>query len=224
MNEKSWLTVKEGSQLCYEMGLPRSTKSLRRWCSKDEVSAQKRQTSHGEKWFIERASLEIKVNEELEFLKQSETENTYLDQPAGHGSDMSGHDRTQVDVSAHEWARPDASGHERSQGDISESPKTRDLEDQILLLTNDVKWRDRVLKDQKNANDTLLDEVKGQSRYIGHLETKLMRLGENPDLTFLEAPTPISKREESKSAVEPEIVQPQRQQPNQQSFQRGRMG
>ena len=33
-------------------------------------------------------------------------------------------------------------------------------------------------------------QLLSQSRYIGHLETKLLQLGGTPDQTFLEAPVP----------------------------------
>lgn len=220
MTETRWLSVKEASIHCYKMDLPRSTKSLRRWCTKEEVEAQKRKTSHGEKWFIDRESLEIKIKEELEFLKLSEKPFLQPEQSAGHTPDMSPHDRTQADVTGHERSQTDASGHVRTQLDKQSQPQIRDLEDQVLLLKHDIKWRDQALKDQKNANMILTDEVKGQSRYIGHLETNVLGLGGKTDQTFLAAPTPIKERERSEPAVEPEIVPPHRPHPDQGSLHR----
>lgn len=222
MNETKWLTVKEASQYCLEMNLPRSTKTLRRWCAKEDIEAQKRQTGHGEKWFIDRESLEIKIKEELEFLKHSETPLPHPDQPVGQGSDMSGHERTGADVSGHGRSRPDVSAQDV---DTPGQPNMRDLQDQVLLLKNDIQWRDQVLKDQKNANLILMDEVKGQSRYIGHLETNVLRLGGKTDQAFLAAPVPKSGMSEDMNEATgmpaPEVIQPERPHPDQSNLYTG---
>ena len=91
MNETKWLTVKQASQYCYDMGLPRSTKSIRRWCQFENVDAQKRQVANTEKWFIDQNSLEIKIKEELEILK---TVRYTRPHPAGHDHPASGYNRT----------------------------------------------------------------------------------------------------------------------------------
>jgi hypothetical protein len=207
MNKLKWLTVKEASLRCDKLGLPRSTKSLRRWCAKEEVEAQKRKIANTEKWFIDRASLEIKIKEELEFLKHSENSLPHSGQSAGHTADKSAHEQTQADASGHERSQADTSGRERTQPDGKAQQQIRDLEDQVLLLKNDIKWRDQVLKDQKNANEILMDEVKGQSRYIGHLETNVLRLGGSADQAFLAAPVPKSGVSEGVENT-PEITMP----------------
>ena len=208
--------------LCYEMKLPRSTKSLRRWCAKEEIEAQKRKVSNTEKWFIDRKSLEIKIKEELEFLKHSETPDPGVGQTNGHRADMSGHDRSQADISAHERTRPDTSAYKV---DTSAKPEIRDLEDQILLLKKDVEWRNQLLKDQKNANVILMDEVKGQARYIGHLETNVLRLGGKTDQAFLAAPVPNSSVSEDVTITAemetPEIIQNDQPHPDQSNLYTG---
>ncbi len=229
MTETKWLTIAEASLLSSEMGLNRSTKTIRTWARSGHVEARKKSTTHGEMWILDKTSLETKINTEIEYRDQTEAVQTRANPsaPVQTGSDPFEPVQTKAD--------PFSSENEHHQGsDIGSNPREprsqsssqvqiRDLEDQVLLLTNDVKWRDRVLKEQKNANDVLLNEVKGQSRYIGHLETNLVRLGVKPDQTFLEAPTPNSKREESEPAPEqkfdePEIIQPRRPHPDQQSF------
>ena len=216
------ISVKEASTICLKSKLPRSLKSIRRWCAKGVIEAQKRQTSTGVKWFIDRESLEIKIKEELEFLKHSEKPLPSLGQATGQGLDMSAHDRTQADVSAHERTRTDM-GAQRA--DRSGQPNIRDLEDQILLLKNDIKWRDQVLKDQKKATQVLMDEVKGQSRYIGHLETNVLRLGGNTDRAFLAPPVPKSGVSEGviseTERVSPEIIQDRRPHPDQSNLYTG---
>lgn len=101
MTKTKWLTIKEATLHCYERGLPRSSKSLRRWCSKSEIEAQKRQAGTGEKWFIDRASLDIKIQEELEFLKHTDTSLPFPTLVSGQRQDASPHEHSQVDISAH---------------------------------------------------------------------------------------------------------------------------
>ena len=211
MTKTKWLTVKQASQYCYELGLPRSTKSIRRWCQFENVEAQKRQVANTEKWFIDQNSLEIKIREELEFLKQSEaTERTQPDTP-GQQADMTGHNQTRPDISGHKRSQADTSAHDQGQRpDASGGEKIRALEDQILILKTDLKWRDKVITEQKQTNEILLDEVKGQSRYIGHLETNLLKLGGKTDQAFLNAPVPKSGRSEDiemkTELANPEII------------------
>ena len=208
MNETKWLTVKQASQYCFEMHLPRSTKSLRRWCAKEEIEAQKRKIANTEKWFIDRASLKIKIQEELEFLKHSERPLSKTPPIAARDTDMSGHEQTQADISGNERLQADTPGRERAQQDRQTEPQVRNLEDQVLLLKRDVEWRDQLLKDQKNTNIILMDEIKGQSRYIGHIETHLARIGQTPDQAFLAAPVPKSNLSED-TRLDPQIVSPE---------------
>lgn len=235
MTQTKWLTIAEASLLSSEMGLNRTSKTIRAWARSGHVEARKKSTTHGEMWILDKASLETKINTEIEYRDQMEAVQTRANPsaPVQTRSDPSEPVQTSADPFAYEnkqhQGSDEGSNPREPRSHPSSQARVRDLEDQVLILTNDVKWRDRVLKEQKNAHDTLLNEVKGQSRYIGHLETNLVRLGVKPDQTFLEAPTPNSKREESEPAPqpefdEPEIVQPQRPHPNQPSFHHGRMG
>lgn len=225
MQNLKWLTVKEACSLCLDMHLPRSTKSLRRWCAKEEIEAQKRQTSHGEKWFIDRESLEIKIKEELEFLKHSEKPLPHPEYQTGHSPDMSGYGWTSADITAHDRTRANKGAQD---ADVSDGAEMQDLRDQIMLLKHDIEWRSRLLKEQKQTTQILMDEVKGQSRYIGHLETNVLRLGGKNDLAFLAAPVPSSDRSRDAGRqteiVTPEIIPNERPHPDQSSFYQNHSG
>lgn len=225
MTDTKWLTIKAASLHCNQMGLPRSTKSLRRWCSKEEVEAQKRKVSNTEKWFIDRESLEIKISEELEFLKHSEKPLPQPNQQTEYTTDISTHDRTQADASALDRSQADTSGRERTQVDRPNKSTIRDLEDQVLILETDKEWRNQVMSEQKQALEKALEKSEAQSRYIGHLETKVMRLGERPDQTFLAAPVPKSGHsqdmENTVQLVDPETIQNQRPHPDQSNLYTG---
>lgn len=208
MTETKWLTVKQASQYCYDMGLPRSTKSIRRWCQLENIEAQKRQVANTEKWFIDQKSLEIKIKEELEFLKQSDTQ----PDTTGHQTDMSRYDQTRPDVSGYGRTQADTSGHKGGQRpDASSAKRLEDLQDEIMSLKVDV----AVKSEQANQFKKLFLEgqktIQAQSRYIGHVETKILRMGGTTDQTFLEAPVPESGRSEETrkehEVVDPEIVE-----------------
>jgi len=226
MTKTKWLTVKQASQYCFEMGLPRSTKSIRRWCQFENVEAQKRQVANTEKWFIDQNSLEIKIKEELEFLKQSDTSVRTQPDMAGQQAVMTGHNQTRPDASGYDRSQPDMSAHGHGQRpDASSGGKMRDLEDQVLILQTDLKWRDKVITDQKQSNEILLDEVKGQSRYIGHLETNLLKLGGKTDQAFLKAPVPKSgqsgEAEMKTELINPEIISKPEPHPDQSNLYSG---
>lgn len=231
MNEANWLSVKEGSLICYELGLSRSPKSIRRWCASGDIEAEKRPNGKTDQWFINRESLEIKINEELEFLKQS-GRSLSSGQP---NSDMSTHDRTQANVSAHERSQADMPGRDRTQADNTKygaemrddrdapqgssdlTSRIRQLENDNMLLKIDVGWRDKLIEQIQDEKKIALENQHAQARYIGHLESELLRLDGKPDQSFLAAPTPVERADET-AAVEPEVVQPERPHPDQQTF------
>ena len=96
MSTKSgnYIVAREATRYCQELGLPRSLKSIRRWCANGDIDAEKRPNGRTEQWFINRESLEIKIKEELEFLKQSERSFAQPGNLTGHRPDVSGHKRT----------------------------------------------------------------------------------------------------------------------------------
>jgi len=114
----------------------------------------------------------------------------------------------------------------RSSG--SEGTRVKELENEVMRLKIDVGWRDKLL-DKLEADIKLGQEtLHGQARYIGHLESDLLRLGGKPDQAFLAAPTPqkISGSDQTKQepVIEPEVVDHNRPHPDQQVFRSGVMG
>jgi len=74
----------------------------------------------------------------------------------------------------------------------------------VQALTIDVRWRDQMLDKITRDNEKMFDNLQGQARYIGHLETDLMRSGGAPDAQFLAAPS-TNKNDDAKPG---EAVQP----------------
>ncbi|AXI42578.1 hypothetical protein [Sulfitobacter sp. SK011] len=70
----TWLTVSASVLHCTERGLPRTPKTIRKWAARShlspdnaDISVRREDTENGFRWSIEEASLDRKIDEELEF-------------------------------------------------------------------------------------------------------------------------------------------------------------
>ena len=117
-----WLSVPEAVAYCFEKGLNRNIKTVRRWAQRShahpenaEVLVRAQDTENGFRYVIEQTSLDRKVAQELDF----EAKRTDADTPAPvhRGPDMPAHghaeetaetlDRSVEDMSAPVRAEPD---------------------------------------------------------------------------------------------------------------------
>ena len=70
-----WLTVQEAVVHCLSKGLHRTPKTVRKWAMRSsnpesgsaEIVARAQDTENGFRWLIERASLDVKIAQEIEF-------------------------------------------------------------------------------------------------------------------------------------------------------------
>ena len=205
MEDQKWVSVKSAVASCKIAELSRSPKSIRRWCANGDIEAEKRPNGRTEQWFINKESLEIKIKEELEFLKQSERS---FPQPGN----STGRDRSQADVSAHEHSEADTSGQAgKRRPDALSTTRIEKLQDEIVSLKVDVAVKSEQAKQFQRLFLEGQKTIQGQSRYIGHVETKILRMGGTTDQTFLEAQVPNSGRSENAEteheAVNPEIIE-----------------
>ena len=212
MDNNKYNSVKDASQFCSSKGLPRSPKSIRRWCANGDIEAEKRPNGRTEQWFINRDSLEIKIKEELEFLKQSKRSFPQTKNLTGHQPDMSGRERSQADVSGHERLQADTSGQGGTRRpDALSTTRIEKLQDEIVSLKVDVAVKSEQAKQFQSLFLEGQKTIRGQSRYIGHVETKILRMGGTTDQTFLKAPVPNSGRSESvekeHEAADPELIE-----------------
>jgi len=71
----TWLTVQDAVSYCQSKGLSRTPKTIRKWAMRShllepgagDVVCQAQDTENGFRWLIERASLDVKIAQELEF-------------------------------------------------------------------------------------------------------------------------------------------------------------
>ncbi|MEO1703622.1 MAG: hypothetical protein AAFR71_16375 [Pseudomonadota bacterium] len=183
---RTWLTVDEAFLLCQQSELNRTKKTIRSWCRQEHVESQKQTTPTGERWMVEKASLLVKIRNELEFQRHAEPVRTAVNQlelvrtadvPVRTAANMSERVRT---------------GSEKSEpvfGDNNASAdRIAELEGKVRSLEIDKAVRDRHVEFLSKQNEEGRNELLGQSRYIGHLETQLHRLGGRPDHSFLKPP------------------------------------
>ena len=81
-----WLTVQDAVAYCLSHGLNRTPKTIRKWAQRSqnpisgsaEITVKSQDTENGFRWLIEKASLDVKIAQELEF----ETRKNKLDESA----------------------------------------------------------------------------------------------------------------------------------------------
>ena len=77
----TWFTVSEAVIRCTDRGLSRTPKTIRKWASRSfaspesaDISVRREDTENGFRWSIEATSLDLKIDEELEFERRKEQE------------------------------------------------------------------------------------------------------------------------------------------------------
>ena len=73
--------------------------------------------------------------------------------------------------------------------------RIRELETQVRSLEIDKAVRDKQVEFLSGQNEEGQQLLLSQSRYIGHLETKVLQLGGRPDQKFLNPPIPEDSAE-----------------------------
>ncbi len=136
---------------------------------------------------VEETSLTVKIQSELEFLHQKPDVQTSanLSEPVQTQSEPV---RTGADP--FEQAQTRSYIGEPEQAYVSLSERERQLEAQVQSLRIDKAVRDKQIEFFTKQNEEGQISLLGQSRYIGHLETHVLRLGGQPDQAFLQAPVP----------------------------------
>jgi len=215
MTDTKWLTIAEASLLVSDMGLDRTHKTIRSWCRKGDLIAEKQTTRTGDRWVADRVSLITKINFELELKEQ---ESRTISEQVQTGTDRFEPVRTSSDQYEHREAPQYNHSAENKTPDRSEpraNPSYNDLEQKVRSLEIEVKFNEKLSNEFKKQYLKGQETLHAQARYIGHLESDLLRLGETPNEKFLAAPQPKSYEPIRPSA---EIVNIQRPHPDQGAF------
>ena len=94
-----WLTVQEAVTYCLSHGLNRTPKTIRKWAQRSqnpisgsaEINVKSQDTENGFRWLIEKASLDVKIAQELEFetRKNGFADNTDLSELVATSANLS---------------------------------------------------------------------------------------------------------------------------------------
>jgi hypothetical protein len=152
-----WLTVAEAVLYCADQGLPRTPKTLRKWARRSslfpddaELNVRREDVENGDRWIIERGSLDRKIEQERELMARR------ADEPVRTGADPSGPVRT--GSLAQTQAQPDAAAPEPAQTGANQSEPApaqteiiEALHDRIEDLKAEVAFYREELTDRRNA-------------------------------------------------------------------------
>jgi hypothetical protein len=204
---REWLTVDQAFLACQEAGLDRTKKTIRSWCRHEHVESLKQTTPTGERWMVEKSSLAVKIRSELEF-QQYQAEVRTSSNPSEPVQTKDEPVRTRADE--YEQGRTGSNHGEPNGSGRDNDPELEELRSQVRSLEIDKAVRDKQIEYLTKENEKGKDNLLSQSRYIGHLETKVHQLGDRPDQQFLNAPIPGQEAETN--IVEPDVVNDPRQQ------------
>jgi hypothetical protein len=145
-----WMTVAEAVLYCADKGLPRTPKTLRKWARRSslfpddaELEVRREDVENGDRWVIERGSLDRKIAQERELIARR------ADEPVRTGADQVEPVRT--GSLAQTLAKPDAAAPEPAQTGANQSEIIGALHDRIADLKAEVAFYREELTDRRNA-------------------------------------------------------------------------
>jgi hypothetical protein len=180
------MTVDGASARFAEAGLPRSLRTIQRYCQRGHLTCTTVDTEIAEMYLIDPESVERRIQElqQIEFV----TRTTGLSRQDAPSRDMSRHDATVRDTPRQEVAPEKIEAYER---------RIKELEEKAMHLEIDKRAREQIINMLKEDRETLFVQVSNhvrtitdQARVIGQLETRL-ELG--PGRIVEEQPRPAER-------------------------------
>ena len=182
------MTIKQTAELFSSLGVPRSPRSVQRFCDLGNIDAIRVKGEKTERYFIDPLSVERYAEE----LRQ-------LENISQLGTDASRHDASQRDTTrrvATESVPP--APPESAPTPLRETPELRDrvdtLEKENMQLKIDLAARVIVINQMADERRGFFEQVTTQSRDIGRLEMQVQQLA---------APRPEVSRHDALDAAEP---------------------
>lgn len=124
------LSVEEASALCFEAGVPRSPRTLMRYCAHGHLDCSKVDTERNEKYLISRSSLERRIQELLQVA-------------------TTGHVESQRDTTRHDAPSRDTSRSDEQSTELEEKVKQLEAENLDLKITNRAK--DQLIRSERTS-------------------------------------------------------------------------
>jgi len=160
-----WLTVAEAATYCSLRDLDRTPKTVRKWAHRSHVDPEnadltvcREDVDNGFRWAIERASLDRKIAQELEFEARRSGE------PVGTGPDASGEVHTGAGLKNNGNGSEDPSEPVRTSAHPSEPVRNPDamideLRERIDDLKGEVEFYRDELRDRRHTTAALTDVI-----------------------------------------------------------------
>ena len=171
------LTIKQAAGLFAELGVPRSPRSIQRFCELNNIDCIRVKGEKTERYFINRPSVERYAQELKQLENISRIEN-----------DTSRHDAPQRDVSRNDATRREAAVATEPVDDSSDEVTTLrervgTLEKEKFQLSIDRAAKEQVISQMVDERRGWLGQITQQSREIGRLEMQVQQLAAPKDDT-----------------------------------------
>ena len=163
------MTVDDVSARFAEAGLPRSVRSIQRYCQRGHLTCTTVDTEISEMYLVDPELVERRIRElqQIEFVTRAPG----VSRQDAPRRDMSRHDATVRDTPRQEVASEKIEEYER---------RIKELEDKAMHLEIDKRAREQIINMLKEDRETLFGQVSNhvrtitdQARVIGQLETRL---------------------------------------------------
>jgi hypothetical protein len=183
------LTVEETSQLFINAGIPRSPRTVIRYCSNKHLDCMKIDTLRNEKYLVSPSSLEARIKELKQVIGSSHVQTSL---------DTSRHDATYPDMSRHDETDPEetkrndeyTSTLERRVGELEQQNEELTYKNRDLEITNRVK--DMAIKKAESEIKESRGRLMRFNRAIGELATMLRLKAPDQDtsqiIAYIDAP------------------------------------
>lgn len=197
-----WLSVAEAVAYCARHGLNRNIKTIRRWAERSlkrpddaEVKVREQDTGFGFRYMIDRASLDLKIRQELDFEAKQKRADTPGHDQAHPDMPATVHDETgPSDVEAE---RVDIPGHDQSGPDMSADARRLEvrtiggdfLKEQIKEKDGQIAELNKQLERKDDQIMTMLERDHETNILIRGLQTTMS------DILQLKPPTPVRDNE-----------------------------
>lgn len=187
------LTVEDAAALFAQAGVPRSPRTITRFCQLGDLECLRVETEKNSKWLVDRNSAERRIKELQQALQ-------FTDKPY---QDMTGH------VAPTSETKPDTSRHveKKEQEEITDKEKEflqeriENLENEVIQLKIDKQSRELMINQLATERKEFIAQLKDMSFELGAATTKLQQL---------EAPRPEQQEDEPTGHVETrDEIQPQ---------------
>ena len=175
-----WLTVQEAVAHCLSKGLHRTPKTVRKWAMRSsnvesgsaEIVARAQDTENGFRWLIERASLDVKIAQEIEFeaRKNADDSEANMSEPVPTSADMFG-EVLVLETSV----EPVGTGEHISEPVLTSAPPNPDYLD---LLKTQLDRAQQQLDVKDRQIDALLERDRETNILIQGLQTSLTKVVE----------------------------------------------